>query len=186
VRGVVVTCDKDLAQLVTDRITLLDAAKGARLGPAEVRTKMGVDPSQVADLLGLSGDAVDNIPGVPGIGPRTASALLAAFGSLDALFERLDEVPRSGIRGAATLRQKLELHREQALLSRRLAIVADDAPVGAADATASSTLASLAYAGPDRARLRPLLERLGFRRLAERLAEPATDPDPSREGRASE
>jgi 5'-3' exonuclease len=161
-RAVVVTCDKDLAQLVTERITLLDAARSERLGIAEVVRKMGVAPSLVADFLGLTGDAVDNIPGVPGVGPKTAVALLGAFGSLDAVLARADEVPRLKIRGAAALAAKLRQHREQALLSRALATVAGDAPLPV------RALEELRWKGPDEAVLGPLMARLGFNRLAER------------------
>jgi 5'-3' exonuclease len=88
-----------------------------------------VHPHQVADYLALCGDAVDNIPGVPGIGAKTAAALLAHFGSLDALLERVDEVAFLRIRGAAACAARLREHAELALMYRRLTRIALDAPV---------------------------------------------------------
>lgn len=152
---IVVSPDKDLAQLVSDRVTLFDFAKDLRYGPAEVRAKFGVAPSQIADLLGLMGDAVDNIPGVRGIGPKRAAALLDAFGTLDALLEGLDRVPSLPIRGAKGVAGKLAASREIALLSRRLATVSTEAPVNV-------TEESLRVGRPDPARLEPLLARLGL------------------------
>jgi 5'-3' exonuclease len=160
---VVVSPDKDLAQLVSASVTLFDFAKELRYGPAEVKAKFGVAPSQIADLLGLMGDAVDNIPGVTGIGPKTAVALLDAFGSLDALFAGLDRVPSLPMRGAKGIAEKLEASREIALLSRQLATVSTSAP---ADVDADA----LRLREPDRSRLEPLLARLGLgmvRRWAE-------------------
>ncbi|MCU0725271.1 MAG: DNA polymerase I, partial [Planctomycetes bacterium] len=122
-----VTGDKDLTQLVTDRVRIYNVfTRGGEpevLGPAEVRAKFGVGPEQVVDFLGLTGDTSDNIPGVPGIGEKTATALLAEFGSLDALLDRAAEVkgkrPREG----------LLANRERALLSRELARIRTDVPV---------------------------------------------------------
>ena len=90
--------------------------------------KLGVHPHQVADYLALCGDAVDNIPGVPGIGAKTAAALLSHFGSLDTLLDRIDEVAFLRLRGAATCAAKLREHAEQARLYRRLTRIALDAP----------------------------------------------------------
>jgi 5'-3' exonuclease len=171
-RAVVVTSDKDLAQLVGERVTLYDYGKGERLGPAEVEARFGVRPEQIPDLLGLAGDPVDDIPGVAGVGKKTAAALLGAMGDLPAVYERLDEVPGLPIRGAASLAARLGEARDIALLSRRLATVADDAP-------ADAGLDDLAYAGADRAAVEPLFERLGFGRIRDRIsrwAEPGARP----------
>ncbi len=159
---VVVTSDKDLAQLVSERVSLYDFAAGSRLGPAEVEAKFGVPPAKIADLLGLAGDAVDNIPGVPGIGAKTAAALLAHFGDLPELFERLGEVAALPIRGARSVAAKLEAGRDIALLSRRLATVACDVPLALG-------VEDLAWRGPDPAQVEALCERLGFGGLKERL-----------------
>jgi 5'-3' exonuclease len=163
-RAVVVSSDKDLAQLVSDRVTLLDFAKGERYTPAEVADKFGVRPDQIVDLLALAGDPVDNIPGVPGIGRKTAADLLAVFGHLEDLYARLDEVRQSSkIRGGKSLFAKLTEHRDLAFLSKRLATVAADAP-------AHATLADLAYPGADPDAVTPLFERLGFKGIRERIA----------------
>ncbi|MDA1266711.1 MAG: hypothetical protein O2816_16650 [Planctomycetota bacterium] len=137
---VVVTSDKDLAQLVDERTELFDFAKDARFGSEGVIEKFGVRPGQIPDFLGLAGDAVDNIPGVPQVGPKTAAALLGAFADLDELYANLAGVKDVEVRGAKTLGAKLEAAREAAFLSRRLATVAIDAP-------ASATLAELAWEG---------------------------------------
>lgn len=141
--AVIHTTDKDLAQLVTDEITL------GRDGPAEVVAKFGVRPDQIADLLGLAGDAVDNIAGVEGIGRKTAAKLLQKF-------ERIEDIDWGGLRGP------MAEGREIALLSKRLATVARDAPVRA-------TLDELRYAGADPAAADALCERLGAGRLRARI-----------------
>jgi len=166
---VVVTSDKDLAQLVTDRVTLYDFGKGLRYGPAEVESAFGVRPDQIADLLALAGDPVDNIPGVAGIGRKTAAEMLAAFGSVADLYARLEELRTSRLRAAKSLYSKLRDARDLAFLSRRLATLAADAPVRA-------DLDRLAYRGPDVEAAAALFARLGFRHLGERLpAAPADD-----------
>jgi DNA polymerase-1 len=116
----VVTGDKDLAQLVGKQDQWWDFARRRRLDAAGVLEHFGVHPHQIADYLALTGDAVDNIPGVPGVGPKTASALLAHFGSLDALFSRLEEIAWLKMRGARTLAAKLRQHEAAARLARRL------------------------------------------------------------------
>jgi 5'-3' exonuclease len=134
-RGVIVSADKDFGQLLGEGDEQWDFARNLRWGPTGVHERLGVHPHQVADYLALCGDAVDNIPGVPGIGAKTAAALLAHFGSLDALLDRLDEVPYLRLRGAAACAARLREHRELALLYRRLTRIALDAPVAfAADA----------------------------------------------------
>lgn len=164
--AVIVTSDKDLAQLVTDRVRLWDFARDERYGPAEVEAKFGVRPEQIPDLLGLAGDPVDSIPGVPGVGRKTAAALLARFGDLDGLYRRLAEVPGLPLRGAASLAAKLAAHREVAFLSRRLATAAVEAPL---DGWGGCRLDELAYRGADPGLLDPLCERLGFGRLRDRV-----------------
>jgi 5'-3' exonuclease len=150
--AVIVSSDKDLAQLVTDRVTLFDFARAKRYGPADVLEKFGVPPDAIPDLLGLMGDSVDNIPGVKGIGPKGAVALLQAFGSLDAVYERLDEVEALPVRGAKSLRRKLEEHRAMAFLSRELATVVRDVELRGPF--------TLAYRGPDTGKVDALFARL--------------------------
>ena len=130
-RAVIISADKDLSQLLGDRDEQWDFARGVRWGVDGVRARHGVDACQIADYLALAGDAVDNIPGVPGIGRKTAAVLLSHFGSLDALLERIDEVPFLRLRGAAQAAARLREHREQALLCRQLATIALDAPLPA-------------------------------------------------------
>jgi DNA polymerase-1 len=165
---VVVTADKDLAQLVTDRVTLYDFGKGLRFGPAEVEAAFGVRPDQIADLLALAGDPVDNIPGVAGIGRKTAAEILAAFGSVADLYARLEALRTSRLRAAKSLYSKLRDARDIALLSRRLATLDADAPV-------SADLARLAYRGPDPDAAAALFARLGFKHLGERLPSAPAD-----------
>lgn len=163
--GVIVTSDKDLAQLVSDRVSLLDFAQETRYTPAAIQEKFGVRPDQITDLLALAGDPVDNIPGVPGIGRKTAADLLTAYGHLEDVYDRLDEIPLSRLRGAKSLAAKLQEHRDLAFLSKRLATVAADAPI-----PAKIGLDDLAYRGADRSVAEPLFDRLGFKRMKERLA----------------
>lgn len=134
-RSVLLTRDKDLAQLLRGRDVWWDYAADVRYDRNGVRDRFGVLPEQFADYLGLVGDGVDNIPGVPGIGPKTAAALLQHCGSLDAVYARLHEIPGLPLRGAAALAQKLLVHRDQALLSRELATIKCDVPLRRADTT---------------------------------------------------
>jgi 5'-3' exonuclease len=127
--GLILSADKDLAQLLGQGDLQWDYARNERWGVDGVKPRYGVHAHQIADYLGLTGDAVDNIPGVPGIGAKTAATLLGHFGSLDALFERLGEVPFLRLRGSARHADALKLHREIALLSRQLATIACDAPL---------------------------------------------------------
>ena len=158
----VVSSDKDLMQLVTPQVTFYDAAKDRRLDVAGVTARLGVRPEQIPDLLGLQGDAVDNIPGVKGIGSKTALALLQAFANLDALYADLARVEALPLRQAKTLRQKLAAGREAAFLSRRLATIALDAP-------AVYDPDTLRYSGSITAEVTSLFETLGFRRLSQQL-----------------
>lgn len=116
----VITGDKDLAQLVGDGDYWWDFARRRRLDAAGIRDHFGVRPDQIPDLLALTGDSVDNIPGIPGVGPKTAAALLGHFDTLDALYARLDEVAHLKIRGAKTLAVRLRTHEDAARLARRL------------------------------------------------------------------
>ena len=133
-RGVIVSADKDLSQLLYEHDEQWDYARNQRWGMAGVKARHGVHAHQIADYLALCGDAVDNIPGVTGIGAKSAAVLLAHFGSLDTLLERIDEVPFLRLRGAATIGTRLREQREHALLWRQLTTVALDAPLDAASA----------------------------------------------------
>ena len=131
-RAVIVSPDKDLSQLLEGVDEQWDYARNQRWTAAGVPERHGVHAHQIADFLALTGDSVDNIPGVPGIGAKTAVALLAHFGSLDALLARVEEVPYLRLRGAAACAARLRQHREQALLCRQLATIALDAPLDGA------------------------------------------------------
>ncbi|MGD9265557.1 MAG: 5'-3' exonuclease H3TH domain-containing protein, partial [Lysobacterales bacterium] len=112
----IVSSDKDLAQLVGKNDSWWDFTRNRKFGQAQIKDRFGVHPWQMADYLALTGDSVDNIPGVPGVGPKTASALLGHFEDLDEIWERLEEVPQLGIRGAASLHKKLSDNRDAAEL----------------------------------------------------------------------
>ncbi|MDK1031127.1 MAG: DNA polymerase I [Planctomycetia bacterium] len=121
-RVVICSRDKDLQQLISPRVKMLDAKNNEMLDEAWLKENKGITPSQVVDLLALMGDASDNVPGVPGIGPKSASALIAEFNSLGELYGRLDEV--KGKRG-----QLLAEHRDQAFLSRDLIQLTAEVPI---------------------------------------------------------
>jgi 5'-3' exonuclease len=161
--AVIVTSDKDLAQLVTARTILLDFGKGLRLDAAAVVEKFGVRPDQMTDYLGLAGDTVDNIPGVKGIGAKSAAELLARYGTLEGIYEKLDELPGSSFRGAKSLHARLAANRETAFLSKRLATVAREVPGVEVD------LPSLEYRGADPAKVEEVFGRLGFNKIRERV-----------------
>lgn len=116
----VISADKDLTQIIREHDHWWDFARNVRLDRSAVKQKFGVFPEQIADYLALAGDAVDNIPGIPGIGPKTAAALLAHFTTLDALLERMDEVAWLSLRGAKGIHGKLTRHADAARLARQL------------------------------------------------------------------
>jgi 5'-3' exonuclease len=151
----IVSADKDLSQLLDAGDAQWDYGRNERWGSDGVKARYGVHAHQIADYLGLTGDAIDNIPGVPGIGAKTAATLLGHFGSLDALLEKLAEVPYLRLRGGAQHAARLVEHRDIALLSRRLATIACDAPLPAGFGHAERRPA-------DRAKLDALAEHLRF------------------------
>jgi DNA polymerase I len=127
----IISADKDLSQLLDTGDQQWDYGRNERWGADGVKARYGVHAHQIADYLGLTGDAIDNIPGVPGIGAKTAATLLGHFGSMDALLEKLSEVPYLRLRGSAQHAQRLGEHRDIALLSRRLATIDCEAPMPA-------------------------------------------------------
>ncbi len=153
---VIVSSDKDLMQLIRPGVSLLDPIKQKPIGPAEVFEKFGVAPEKLIDLQALMGDAVDNVPGVPGIGPKTAAQLLGEFGDLDAVLAAAPAMKPSKRRDA------LIENAEAARLSRQLVTLREDAPL-------SRPLAALAVAAPDRERLAAWLAAQDFRSLRQRL-----------------
>lgn len=125
----IVTRDKDLTQLITKDDVFWDFAGKGKLRYEQIPGSFGVWPEQIADFLALAGDAVDNIKGVPGVGKKTATVLLQHFGSLEKIYDNLDKVHEVNVRGAKTLGAKLETHKEDAILARRLTGIACDAPI---------------------------------------------------------
>lgn len=162
-RLVVVSSDKDLAQLVADDTRLFDFARDRWYDAAAVVEAFGVRPDQVADLLALMGDSVDNIPGVAGIGKKTAVALLDAFDCLETVLSRHHEIEALPLRGAKSIRARIVAGEASARRSRRLTGLADDAIAGPIPAT------EIEYRGVDEDRLGCLLERLGAPALGARI-----------------
>ncbi|WP_421525463.1 DNA polymerase I [Pseudomonas yamanorum] len=154
---VISTGDKDMAQLVDGHITLVNTMTGSAMDVEGVKEKFGVAPEQIIDYLALMGDSSDNIPGVPGIGPKTASGLLVGVnGGLKELYEQLDIVPTLPIRGAKTLVAKLEEHKASAFLSYELATIKIDVPLDVG-------LDDLHLIEPDREKLLELYTLLEFK-----------------------
>jgi DNA polymerase-1 len=154
----IISGDKDLAQLVDEQVSVHDPARNKRFTPRTVPKQFGVAPAQMVDYLALTGDASDNVPGVRGVGPKTAAALLQALGSLDGVYAALEQVPALPIRGARTLASRLAEQREAAYLSQRLVTLRRDLPLGVAPG-------DLAYAGAPRDRCTSLFAELGFEHL---------------------
>lgn len=146
---VLVSGDKDLCQLVTEHTTMLDTMRDQRVGIDEVKERFGVEPARVIEILGLMGDSSDNIPGVPGVGEKTAKQLVQQFGTIEAVLAHVDEVKQP------KLRQRLIEHAESARLSRRQATIDVRTPVDV-------TLAQLTLEAPDVPALRTLYEELEF------------------------
>ena len=124
--AVIVSADKDLAQLLESGDMLWDYARNRKHRHADIKQWLGVEAHQVADWLALTGDTVDNIPGVPGIGAKTAASLLDGFESLDRLYANLGAVAGSGVRGAARVQKLLETHADTVQLARQLTGIAID------------------------------------------------------------
>jgi DNA polymerase I len=168
VRSAYITRDKDLAQLMRDGDLFWDFGARSQFGYHDIERYFGVVPERFADYLALTGDDVDNIPGVPGVGRRSAAALMKAFASLDELYADLAGVARLPVRGAAALGARLEAHRESVYLARSLTRIACDLSLGV-------EREALRRQQPDTRALAALYDRLGFgpflRRQAERLAQ---------------
>jgi len=151
------TGDKDMAQLVTPGVTLINTMNNAILGPDEVVEKYGVPPELIIDFLALMGDSSDNIPGVPGVGEKTAQALLQGIGGLDALYADLDKIATLSFRGAKTMGAKLGENKEVAYLSYQLATIKTDVEL-------DITCGELTVAEPDATELQSLFARYEFKR----------------------
>jgi len=129
-RVTVVTRDKDLSQLIGPGDCFWDYSDAAEYRYEEIAGRFGVAPERMADYLALTGDAVDNIPGVPGVGPKTAAALLQRYACLDELYADLNGTAALAVRGAAALPARLAQHRDAAFLARELTRIRCDAPLG--------------------------------------------------------
>ena len=168
VRSAFITRDKDLAQLMRDGDLFWDFGARGQFGYHDIERHFGVAPERFADYLALTGDDVDNIPGVPGIGHHTAASLMKAFSSLDELYADLAGVARLRLRGAATLGARLAAHRESVYLARRLTRIACNLSLGVGADGLRRSLPNLPTVGA-------LYDRLGFgpflRRQSERLAQ---------------
>lgn len=151
------TGDKDMAQLVTPGVTLINTMNNAILGPDEVVEKYGVPPELIIDFLALMGDSSDNIPGVPGVGEKTAQALLQGIGGLDALYADLDRISTLSFRGSKTMAAKLADNKDVAYLSYQLATIKTDVKLDV-------TCAELTVSEPDADELHQLFGRYEFKR----------------------
>ena len=170
-RARILTTDKDLCQLVREdgRVVVHDLAKETTFDADGVRGKFGVSPAQIPDYLGLVGDVVDNLPGVPGIGAKSAAAILQVFDSIEAIPAAADAQAAKAwgkvqVRGAGKLAEKVSLHRARALATKSLATVLREVP------GFSPGLAELAYHGADRKQAEALFNRLGWSRIRERIS----------------
>lgn len=162
----IVSSDKDLMQLVRPGVVMFDGMKAKKIGPDEVFEKFGVKPDKVVDVQALAGDSVDNVPGVPGIGVKTAAELITAFGDLDALLERAGEIKQP------KRREKLIEFAEQARISRDLVRLKDDVPV-------EVPVEKLGVQEPDPATLLGFLREMEFSTLTQRIAKGlGTEPPP--------
>lgn len=166
-RVTLVSRDKDLAQLVGPGDVFWDYGDASEYRYHEIAERFGALPERMADYLALRGDSVDNVPGVPGIGPKTAAALMTQFASLDELFDRLDQVADLPLRGAAALSGRLLKHREAAYQARALTRIACNVPMNAGRT-------ELRCRAPNLERIAAFCDSHGFgillRRQAERLA----------------
>jgi len=161
----VITSDKDLAQLVREdgRVVMHDLARETTYDADGVRGKFGVDPAQIPDYLGLVGDAVDNLKGVPGVGAVSASAVLQNFESIETIPADLEAWSDVKVRGAARLAERIALHRERALRTKDLATVRRDVP------GIAPSLRELQHRGADRERVDELFDRLGWHGIRDRI-----------------
>lgn len=157
-RVTIVSSDKDLMQLVSERVVMLDTMKNKTMGIADVFEKFGVGPDRVVDVQSLAGDSVDNVPGAPGIGIKTAAQLINQYGDVETLLERAGEIKQP------KRRESLIGNADQIRLSRQLVMLKDDVPV-------TLELEDLAVADPDPGTLIAFLEEMEFRTITRRVRE---------------
>lgn len=166
----IVSGDKDLMQLVGERVELFDPMKERHYGRQEVIDKMGVPPERVVDYLALTGDASDNVPGVPKVGSKSAVQLIDALGGVDDIYARIDEIAGLKLRGGKAIAEQIRLHREQVQRALKLVRLQSELPISF-DASAFARLPI------DRERLRALFQSLEFTKLVSDLSlEPPPEP----------
>ncbi|MHA6287778.1 DNA polymerase I [Maricaulis sp. CAU 1757] len=168
----IVSSDKDLMQLVSDQVDMFDAMKNKRIEAEQVLEKFGVGPDRVIDIQALAGDSVDNVPGVPGIGVKTAALLINEYGDLDTLLERAGEIKQKG------RREKLLEHAEMARISRRLVTLKTDAPM-------PEELDEFGISEPDPETLVGFLKQMEFRTFTRRVEEALGAPVADESGDAT-
>ncbi|MDL1986660.1 MAG: DNA polymerase I, partial [Deltaproteobacteria bacterium] len=157
---IMVTGDKDFMQLVTDKSIIWDPMKEKTIDSDFIKDTYGLEPGQMVDVMGLSGDSADNIPGVPGMGPKTSLALIKTFGSMEHLYEQVDTIKKK------KQRENLVRYKEQALLSRELVKINDSVSL-------SFTPEDFKYKAPDSAVLSELFKKLEFRQLQQSVIKQA-------------
>ena len=158
----IVSADKDLGALVGPRVNLFDLRSETASGAAEVEARLGVAPERVADWLALAGDPVDNVPGVPGIGAKTAAALLRHWPGIDAIPRDAESLAARGIRSPARIARALVEAADRLALSRELVRLRDDLPI-------ALEFEDTRWQGADRKRLGALFERFGVNNLLARV-----------------
>jgi 5'-3' exonuclease len=164
----IVTRDKDLTQLVSMDDVFWDYAGKGKIRYEQIPDSFGVWPEQIADFLALAGDSVDNIPGVPGVGKKTAVALLQHFGSLEKIYENIDKVHEVTVHGAKTLGAKLEANRDAADIARQLTGIYCEAPFDDPEA-------SLRRSAPRLGEINALFDEAGIGMALRRQAERVSD-----------
>lgn len=170
----IVTTDKDLCQLVREdgRAEVYDLAKNKIYDADAVREKFGVSPDQIPDYLGLVGDAIDNLPGVPGVGPKSAAAVLRVFPTIESIPAEFDRWSEVEARGARRLADRITEHRSRALKTKKLATVLREVP------GVTPGLKDLTYRGADRERTEELFDRLGWNRIRDRISKWQASAEP--------
>jgi len=168
------TGDKDMAQLVDEHVTLINTMTNTLLDPQGVVEKFGIAPELIVDYLALMGDKVDNIPGLPGVGEKTAAALLQGLGSIEQIYQQLDSVAELSFRGAKTMATKLEEFRDQLALSYQLATIKTDVDL-------PCQLADLTVKTPDNARLAELYKECEFKRWLSDILSGVTETKTSKQ-----
>ena len=166
-RVVMASADKDMMQLVGRDCVMWDAMRDRVYGPPEVHAKFGVGPDKVRDLLALVGDTSDNVPGVKGVGVKTAAELLNTYGTLEGIYEHIEEIKKP------KLKESLITNRDEALLSQKLVTLHDDVPI-------EFDRAALLYREGDQEKLHAIFSELGFTRYLEMTPPPAASPERKR------